>query len=104
GLAALAAEANGVANETHIHEKLSELICFATMCRAGWDAALSNAVTNEDGQVMPATLYVSATKYYHAGLHDRMVDILHDIAGTMVVNAPTMADYDSKDLRDSLTA
>ena len=104
GLAALAAEMAGVANETHIHEKLSTLMIFATMCRAGWDSAMAKATTNEDGNMMPSTLYVSATKYYHAELHDKMIDILHDIAGTLVVNAPTMADYDNPDLRPGLDA
>jgi 4-hydroxybutyryl-CoA dehydratase/vinylacetyl-CoA-Delta-isomerase len=104
GLAALLAEANGVANETHIHEKLSTLMIFATMCRAGWEAALANATTNEDGNLMPSTLFVSATKYYHAELNDRMIDILHDIAGTLVADAPTLADYDNPELRGSLDA
>jgi 4-hydroxybutyryl-CoA dehydratase/vinylacetyl-CoA-Delta-isomerase len=102
GLAALLAEANGVADEPHIHDKLSTLMIFATMCRAGHEAAWANATTNEDGNLLPSTLFISATKYYHAELHDRMVDILHDIAGTMVVNAPTMADYDNPELRPSL--
>jgi 4-hydroxybutyryl-CoA dehydratase/vinylacetyl-CoA-Delta-isomerase len=104
GLAALAAEAAGVQNETHIHEKLSTLMIFATMCRAGSQAAMANAVKNEDGNLMPSTLYTSATKHYHAELHDQMIDILHDIAGTLVVNAPTMADYDNPELRSSLDA
>jgi 4-hydroxybutyryl-CoA dehydratase/vinylacetyl-CoA-Delta-isomerase len=104
GLAALAADANGVANETHIHEKLSTLMIFAAMCRAGSEAAIAHATTNDDGYLMPSNLYTSATKYYHAELHDKMIDILHDIAGTMVVNAPTMADYDNPDLRPGLDA
>jgi 4-hydroxybutyryl-CoA dehydratase/vinylacetyl-CoA-Delta-isomerase len=104
GLAGLAAEANGVANETHIHEKLSLMMIFAAMCRAGSEAAIAHATTNEDGNLMPSNLYTSATKYYHAELHDRMVDILHDIAGTGVVNAPTMADYDNPELRSGIDA
>jgi 4-hydroxybutyryl-CoA dehydratase/vinylacetyl-CoA-Delta-isomerase len=93
-----------VANETHIHEKLSLMMIFAAMCRAGSEAAIAHATTNEDGNLMPSNLYTSATKYYHAELHDRMVDILHDIAGTGVVNAPTMADYDNPELRSGIDA
>ncbi|OAI40341.1 hypothetical protein AYO38_06060, partial [bacterium SCGC AG-212-C10] len=102
GLAALAAEMAGVANETHIHEKLSTLMIFATMCRAGSDAAMHNAVKNEDGNLMPSTLYTSATKYYHAELHDKMIDIVHDIAGTLVVNSPTLADYENPAMKPIL--
>ncbi|MCC7363102.1 MAG: 4-hydroxyphenylacetate 3-hydroxylase [Dehalococcoidia bacterium] len=102
GLAALAAEAAGIADEPHIHDKLSTLMIFATMCRAGHEAAWSNATTNADGNLMPSTLFISATKYYHAQFHDQMVDILHDIAGALVVNAPTLADYDNPELRGVL--
>lgn len=102
GLAALCAEAAGIENEPHIHDKLSTLMIFATMCRAGEEAAWSNAVKNADGNLLPSSLFISATKYYHSELNDRMVDILHDIAGMLVVNAPTMADYDNPDLKDSL--
>lgn len=104
GLASLLAEANGVADEPHIHDKLSTLMIFATMCRAGHEAAWANATTDEDGNLMPATLFISATKYYRNELNDRMIDILHDIAGTMVTNAPSMADFDNPDLRPSIEA
>ncbi len=102
GLAALMAEANGVANEPHIQDKLATLMIFATMCRAGHEAAWANATTNEDGNLIPSTIFISATKYYQHELEDRMVDILHDIAGTMVTNAPTMADFEHPDLRPGL--
>ncbi|MCC7364864.1 MAG: 4-hydroxyphenylacetate 3-hydroxylase [Dehalococcoidia bacterium] len=102
GLAVLAAEAAGIADEPGIRDKLSTLMMFATMNKAGHDAAWSNAVQNEDGNLMPSTLYISATKYYHAEFNDRMVDILHDIAGALVANAPNMADYDHPKLRGIL--
>jgi 4-hydroxybutyryl-CoA dehydratase/vinylacetyl-CoA-Delta-isomerase len=102
GLAALAAEAAGIADEPHIHDKMSTLMIFATMCRAGQEAAWANATTNADGNLLPSSLFISATKYYHSELNDKMVDILHDIAGTLVVNAPTMADYDNPELRPAL--
>ena len=31
-----------------------------------------------------------------------MVDILHDIAGALLVEAPTMADYDSDEIGDDV--
>src|SRR5206468_10937731 len=36
--------------------------------------------------------------------HARMLDILHDIAGTLTVNAPTTADFENPDLHDGLEA
>jgi 4-hydroxybutyryl-CoA dehydratase/vinylacetyl-CoA-Delta-isomerase len=106
GLAALLAEMNGAADRTDIRDRLSEMAIFATMCRAGWEAAMANAKANEDGTLSPASLYISASKFYNAELHGRMVDIVHDIAGTLLVEAPTMADLDSDeigaDVRDHL--
>jgi 4-hydroxybutyryl-CoA dehydratase/vinylacetyl-CoA-Delta-isomerase len=104
GLAALLAEMNGAADRTDIRDLLSEMAIFATMCRAGWEAAMANAVTNEDGTLSPASLYISASKFYNAELHGKMVDILHDIAGTLLVEAPTMADYDSPEIGDDIKA
>ena len=98
GLASLLAEMNGAADRTDIRDRLSELAIYATMCRAGWEAAMANAKTNEDGTLSPASLYVSASKFYNAELHGRMVDILHDIAGALLVEAPTMADHDSDEI------
>lgn len=102
GLAALLAEMSGAADRTDIRDMLSEMAIFATMCRAGWEAAMANAVTNEDGTLSPASLYISASKFYNAELHGKMVDILHDIAGTLLVEAPTMADYDSPEIGDDV--
>lgn len=104
GLAALMAEANGVADEPHIHDKLATLMIFATMCRAGHEAAWADATTDEDGNLIPATLFISATKYFRNELNDRMIDILHDIGGTMITNAPTMLDFENPDLRPPLEA
>ena len=106
GLAALLAEMDGAADRPDIRDLLSEMAIFATMCRAGWEAAMKNAVVNEDGTISPASIYVSASKYYNAELHGKMIDILHDIAGALLVTAPTFADLDDEqvgaDLREHL--
>lgn len=96
GLAALLAEANGIADQTHIRDRLSTMVLYATMVRAGGEAAIANATVNEDGSIAPSPLFISATKYYMAELQALVTDILHDIAGTMVVDCPTMADLDNE--------
>ncbi len=104
GMAALFAEANGIADEPHIKDKLATLVIYATMCRAGGEAAMANATKNEDGNVLPSPLFISALKYYKSEFNAKLIDILHDIAGTLTVNAPTMADFESLELRESLEA
>ncbi|MBO0728814.1 MAG: hypothetical protein J2P57_06115 [Acidimicrobiaceae bacterium] len=98
GLANLLAEANGGSERKDIRDLLAEMAIFATMCRAGWEAAVKNAKTNADGTVSPASLYVSATKYYNHELHQRMVDILHDLAGPLLVTCPTVGDYENDEV------
>ena len=68
------------------------------MCRAGWQTAMKIATMNDDGTLSPASIYVNVAKYYNAELHGKMVDILHDIAGALLVTAPTLADLDSEEI------
>ena len=103
GMAALLADANGIADEPHIKDKLASLVIYATMCRAGGEAAMANATRNEDGNMSPSPLFISALKYYKSEFRARLMDILHDSGGTMIVNAPTVADFEHPDLRESLT-
>jgi len=102
GLAALLAEANGVENDPHIKDQLATLVIHSTMCKAAGEAAMANGSQNEDGILTPSPLYISALKYYKNEFHAKMLDILHDIAGTLTVNAPTFADFENPDLHDGL--
>ena len=104
GLAALLAEANGVENEPHIKDALATLVIHSTMCKAAGEAAMANGQQNEDGILTPSPLYISALKYYKNEFHAKLLDILHDIAGTLTVNAPTFADLEHPDLHDGLEA
>ena len=53
GLAQTIVEMNGVPDATHIRDKLSKMAVWASMCRAGWTAALAHAVTTESGDGRP---------------------------------------------------
>ena len=103
-MAALLAEANGVENEPHIKDALATLVIHSTMCKAAGEAAMANGEQNEDGIFTPSPLYISALKYYKNEFHAKLLDILHDIAGTLTVNAPTFADFEHPDLHDGLEA
>src|SRR5256714_2944222 len=104
GMAALLAEANGVENDPHIKDALATLVIHSTMCKAAGEAAMANGQQNEDGIVSPSPLYISALKYYKNEFHAKLLDILHDIAGTLTVTAPTFADFEHPDLHDGLEA
>lgn len=95
GLAQLIAEANGLATEAHIKEKISEMIIHATLIRASLEAAVSNCKRGAFGAVFPDELYTNAGKYHGAANYNLMVRHLHDIAGGSVVTAPAVADLEN---------
>jgi len=98
GLAQLVAEANGLAGESHIKEKISEMIIHATVVRACLEACLVHAKAGPFGAVFPDELYTNAGKYTGAANYGLMVRHLHDIAGGAVVTAPSIADLENTDV------
>lgn len=93
GLSQTIVEMNGVPTATHIMDKLSHMAVWASMCRAGWTAALAHATTNDTGMVVPADNHVYATMAYGRGLFNTMVGYLHDMSGALLLTVPTVADY-----------
>jgi 4-hydroxybutyryl-CoA dehydratase/vinylacetyl-CoA-Delta-isomerase len=73
---------------------------WASMCRAGWTAALVHATTNETGTIMPADVHVYATMAYGRSLFNEMVGYLHDCSGALLLTCPTVADYDNPETHD----
>lgn len=92
GLAMLVAEANGLARVSHVKEKISELVIYATLVRAGLEAAIANAHQTEDGYFYPDELYTNAAKYHGAAEFNVMARHLIDIGGAAVLTAPTIGD------------
>lgn len=98
GLAQLIAEANGLAGQSHIKEKISEMIIHATVVRACYEAAISHSKAGVFGAAFPDELYTNAGKYTGAANYNIMVRHLHDIAGGAIVTAPSMADLENPDV------
>lgn len=98
GLAQLIAEANGIQRAPHIKEKIGEMAIYATLLRAGYEAAVANSVTTDEGLVHPSELYTNAAKYYGAAQYHLMVRHLHDISGGILVTAPSVADLEHPEI------
>ncbi len=95
GFAQLIAEANGLAGESHIKEKISEMIIHATLVRASLEAAVANCKVTSEG-AFPDELYTNAGKYHAAANYNVMVRHLHDISGGSILTAPGIADFDNE--------
>ena len=102
GQASLLAEMTGQLDDPEIKQKLAKIAIYATMCRAGWEAAMATATTTADGTAVPNSRYVSATKHYTMDLHGQMVDMVQDIAGRLIVGCPSFADLDNPELAPQL--
>ena len=100
GLAQTITEMNGVPDAMHIRDKLSKMAVWASMCRAGWTAALAHAVTTETGVVVPADAHVYATMAYGRSLFNEMVSYLHDVSGGLLLTCPTVADYENPETHE----
>ena len=94
GLGLLAAEANGLQRVPHIRESLCEIAIYTTILRGMLEAAIETSGVTDDGLVYPGDLMTNAGKYYGASNYSQMVQRLHDIAGGIVVTAPSMASFD----------
>jgi 4-hydroxybutyryl-CoA dehydratase/vinylacetyl-CoA-Delta-isomerase len=98
GLAQLVAEANGLAGQAHIKEKISEMIIHATVVRACYEAAIAHSSTGVFGAAFPNELYTNAGKYTGAAAYNLMVRHLHDIAGGAIVTAPSISDLENAEV------
>src|SRR5258708_40341927 len=78
--APLLAEANGLAGEGHIKEKISQILIHAPVVRAPLEAAIANCQITEQG-AFPDELYTNAGKYHGAANYNMMLRHLTDISG-----------------------
>lgn len=97
GLAQLIAEANGIERIPHIKDKIAEMINYATLIRAGVEAAIEKATFTPEGWASPDELFTNAAKYFAAAEFSHMVRNLHDIAGGSVLTAPSLRDLENPD-------
>ncbi|MCC5579962.1 4-hydroxyphenylacetate 3-hydroxylase [Microtetraspora sp. AC03309] len=98
GLAQLIAEANGTERVSHIREKIAEMIIYATLVRAGLEAAIANAEPSPEGWYFPSELFTNAAKHFGAAEFSAMVRHLHDIGGGSIVTAPSIADLEHEEI------
>jgi 4-hydroxybutyryl-CoA dehydratase/vinylacetyl-CoA-Delta-isomerase len=98
GLAQLIAEANGLAGQSHIKEKIAEMIIHATVVRACYEAAISHSKTGVFGAAFPDELYTNAGKFTGAANYNLMIRHLHDIAGGAILTAPSISDLENPEV------
>jgi 4-hydroxybutyryl-CoA dehydratase/vinylacetyl-CoA-Delta-isomerase len=99
GLARLLAEANNIQRIPHIREKIADMIVYATLLRAGLEAAIENSTITPEGFATPSELYANAAKYYGALHLNTMMTYVQDIAGGSLLTAPMPGDLENPETR-----
>ncbi len=98
GAAYLAARFNGIDRAHHIRDKLTKLVIYCETIRALTKAAAQNPTNDEaSGLVMPDLVISNMAKYYFASNYHESVKSVQDIAGALVVTAPSEGDLLSKE-------
>jgi 4-hydroxybutyryl-CoA dehydratase/vinylacetyl-CoA-Delta-isomerase len=101
GVAQAIAEYNGVAKAPHVREKITELVIYLETLRSLSHAACLDYVTH-GGIAVPNPVYTNIAKYHFANEYHKVVKIVQDLAGGLLVTAPSYRDYQLPELHDDI--
>ena len=101
GAAAAIAEYNGIASAPHVREKMTELVIYLETLKALSKAACYDYVMHGDIAV-PNPVTTNIAKYHFAHNYHEVVKIVQDLAGGLLVTAPTYKDWQLPELRDGI--
>jgi 4-hydroxybutyryl-CoA dehydratase/vinylacetyl-CoA-Delta-isomerase len=98
GVAAAIADYNGVSKAPHVREKLTDMVIYLETLKALSKAACLDFVMHAD-MAVPNPVTTNIAKYHFAHNYHDIVKIIQDLAGGLVVTAPTYKDYQLDELR-----
>ncbi len=93
------AEANGISRAGHVRDKLTHLAAYHTTVRGLIEHA-ARTCTIEEGVAVPNTLLTNVAKYHFAHNYHQTVQIVQDLAGGLLVTAPSEEDLKSEATRE----
>jgi len=100
GVAALVTEVNGLSLKvSHIRDKLTKLMLEAETAQGCALGAAVEGERHESGVWIPSTLIANAGLNFIKSLAGEHIQLLHDIAGGLIVTMPTEADYKNPTIR-----
>jgi 4-hydroxybutyryl-CoA dehydratase/vinylacetyl-CoA-Delta-isomerase len=97
GVAKAIADYNGITNAPHVREKLTDLVIYLETLRSMSRAACLDFVTY-GGMAVPNPISTNIAKYYFANEYHQVIKIIEDLAGGVLVTAPTYKDYQNPEL------
>ena len=95
------AEYNGIAGAPHVKEKLTDLVIYLETLKSLSKTACYDYVMR-GGIAVPNPIATNMAKYHFAHNYHDVVKIVQDLAGGIVVTAPTYKDYQLPELHDHI--
>ena len=98
GVGAAIAEYNGISKAPHVKEKLIDLVIYLETLKSLSKTACYDFV-KRGGLAVPNPIATNMAKYHFAHNYHEVIKIIEDLAGGILVTAPTYKDYVLPELR-----
>jgi 4-hydroxybutyryl-CoA dehydratase / vinylacetyl-CoA-Delta-isomerase len=99
GLGKAIADYNGITKAPHVREKLTDLVIYLETLRSLSKAACHDFVMHGD-MAVPNPVATNIAKYHFAHNYHDVIKIIEDLAGGLLVTAPTYKDYENPATHD----
>jgi 4-hydroxybutyryl-CoA dehydratase / vinylacetyl-CoA-Delta-isomerase len=101
GVAQAIAEYNGIADAPHVKEKITDIVIYLETLNALARSACLDFVEHA-GIPVPNPITTNIAKYHFAHNYHRMMEIIQDLAGGLLVTAPTYRDWTNPETHDDI--
>ena len=101
GAAVAIAEYNGITDSPHVREKITDLVIYLETLKSLSKTACYDFVMR-GGVAVPNPIATNMAKYHFAHNYHDVVKTIEDLAGGLLVTAPTYKDYQHPELHDDI--
>jgi 4-hydroxybutyryl-CoA dehydratase/vinylacetyl-CoA-Delta-isomerase len=101
GVGAAIAEYNGISKAPHVKEKLTDLIVYLEVLKSLSKTACYD-FEMRGGVAVPNPIATNMAKYHFAHNYHDVIKIIQDLAGGILITAPTYKDFQNPDLHDDI--
>jgi len=99
GIAVAIADYNGISKAPHVREKITDLVIYLETLKSLSKAACLDFVMHGD-MAVPNPVTTNIAKYHFAHNYHEVVKAIEDLAGGLLVTAPTYKDFQRPELHD----
>jgi len=99
GMAAAMAEYNGIKKVPHVREQITDLVIYANTLKSLARASCIDFATH-GGIPIPNPVLTNMAKYHFASNFHNNMKLVQDIAGGLLVTAPTFKDFENPEIGD----